>query len=331
MSDTVIRASGVAKRYRIGEAERYGSLRASLEKLLRPRRSVPDDTIWSLLDVSFEVKQGEVIGIIGRNGAVKSTLLKVLSRITTPTRGRVEIRGRVGCLLEVGTGFHPELSGRDNIFLNGTLLGMKRSEIMRQFDEIVAFAEIEKFIDTPVKHYSSGMYLRLAFAVAAHLQPEILIVDEVLAVGDVSFQRKCLDKMDDVSHQGRTVLFVSHNMPAVTRLCPRTILLDKGRSGRTARLLGWSRTIFEAASARPRSEYGRAKDRETTSSGFAPYVSSTRHAYRAKRSTSENRSASRSSTKYSLAATASFQTWISTMKKACVRSSRMTRPTRRGA
>ncbi|HEX4336088.1 MAG TPA: ABC transporter ATP-binding protein [Polyangiaceae bacterium] len=229
MSDTSIIVDTIGKRYRLGGAEANDSLRSRLGQLVRRTKAKPDDSFWALDEISFSAKQGETIGIIGRNGAGKSTLLKVLSRITSPTRGRVEIHGRVGCLLEVGTGFHPELSGRDNVFLNGTILGMKRSEIRRHFDEIVAFAEVEKFIDTPVKHYSSGMYLRLAFAVAAHLQPEILIVDEVLAVGDARFQKKCLDKMEDVSRHGRTVLFVSHNMPSVTRLCPRTILLDKGR------------------------------------------------------------------------------------------------------
>jgi lipopolysaccharide transport system ATP-binding protein len=198
-----------------------------VKRLLR-RDQKPAESFWALNDISFEAKPGEVIGIIGRNGAGKSTLLKVLSRITAPTRGKIEINGRIGCLLEVGTGFHPELSGRDNVFLNGAILGMSRAEIRGLFDEIVAFAEVEKFIDTPVKHYSSGMYLRLAFAVAAHLQPEILIVDEVLAVGDQSFQKKCLEKMEDVSKRGRTILFVSHSMPAITRLCPRAILLDKG-------------------------------------------------------------------------------------------------------
>ena len=187
------------------------------------------DEIWALKEVSFEVKPGEVVGIIGRNGAGKSTLLKILSRITEPTKGYAEIRGRVRSLLEVGTGFHAELTGRENIYLNGAILGMKGVEIERKFDEIVAFAEVEKFIDTSVKHYSSGMYVRLAFAVAAHIEPEILLVDEVLAVGDGRFQRKCLDKMQDVGRQGRTVLFVSHNMPAITRLCPRTVLLDSGK------------------------------------------------------------------------------------------------------
>jgi len=187
-----------------------------------------EDTIWALQDVSFEVKQGEVVGIIGQNGAGKSTLLKILSRITEPTCGRVEIHGRVGSLLEVGTGFHPELTGRENIFLNGAILGMKKAEIVRRFDEIVAFAEVEKFIDTPVKRYSSGMYLRLAFAVAAHLDPEILLVDEVLAVGDTAFQKKCLGKMGGVAKEGRTVLFVSHNMQAILSLTAKSILIAKG-------------------------------------------------------------------------------------------------------
>ena len=200
-------------------------------ELRTPSSRLPaSEDFWALRNVSFEVRQGEVIGIIGRNGAGKSTLLKILSRITEPTEGRVRIKGRVASLLEVGTGFHPELTGRENVFLNGAILGMHRVEIKRKFDEIVAFAEVEKFLDTPVKHYSSGMYVRLAFAVAAHLEPEILIVDEVLAVGDAQFQKKCLGKMQDVSQkQGRTVLFVSHSMPAVTRLCQRAVLLDEGR------------------------------------------------------------------------------------------------------
>jgi len=192
--------------------------------------SLPDepDYIWALRDVSFEVKQGEVLGIIGRNGAGKSTLLKILSRTTAPTYGEVRIKGRVASLLEVGTGFHPELTGRENVFLNGAILGMTKAEIRRKFDEIVAFSEVERFIDTPVKRYSSGMYVRLAFAVAAHLDPEILIVDEVLAVGDIAFQKKCLGKMEDVSQHGRTVLFVSHNMASISRLCGRSILLESG-------------------------------------------------------------------------------------------------------
>jgi lipopolysaccharide transport system ATP-binding protein len=233
----IIKIEKISKQYQIGmRAAAYSTLRENLTNRLRSPLGVfrrngrsSEQTIWALHDVSFEVHPGEVVGIIGRNGAGKSTLLKILSRITEPTKGRAEIYGRVGSLLEVGTGFHPELTGRENIFLNGSILGMKREEIERKFDEIVAFAEVSKFIDTPVKRYSSGMYVRLAFGVAAHLDPEILLVDEVLAVGDASFQRKCLDKMKDVSRHGRTVLFVSHNMPAVTRLCERTILLDDGQ------------------------------------------------------------------------------------------------------
>ncbi|HKV42336.1 MAG TPA: ABC transporter ATP-binding protein [Blastocatellia bacterium] len=205
---------------------RSATRKANLEIPASP--SSKFEEFWALKDVSFEVKQGEVLGIIGRNGAGKSTLLKILSRITEPTMGRVRIRGRVASLLEVGTGFHPELTGRENIFLNGAILGMSKAEIKRKFDEIIAFAEIERFLDTPVKRYSSGMYVRLAFAVAAHLEPEILLVDEVLAVGDASFQTKCLGKMSDVASDGRTVLFVSHNMRAVTTLCPRAVLLDQG-------------------------------------------------------------------------------------------------------
>jgi lipopolysaccharide transport system ATP-binding protein len=237
-----IRIDHLGKEYRIGgKPERYRSLRDSVVKsakapfqrvasVLRGRSSVLSaNTFWALHDVTFEVQPGEVVGIIGRNGAGKSTLLKILSRITEPTTGYADIFGRVGSLLEVGTGFHPELTGRENIYLNGAILGMPRREIDRKFDEIVAFSEIEKFIDTMVKHYSSGMYMRLAFAVAAHLEPDILLVDEVLAVGDLEFQRKCLGKMEDVSRLGRTVVFVSHNMSAVTRLCSRAVLLDQGR------------------------------------------------------------------------------------------------------
>lgn len=233
MSDVAIRVEGLSKRYRIGERQRYRSLRESLTAAVsapfRRRNRRDQETIWALKDVSFEVKRGEVVGVIGRNGAGKSTLLKILSRITEPTSGRAEVHGRVGSLLEVGTGFHNELTGRENIYLNGAILGMKRAEIARKFDEIVAFAEVERFIDTPVKHYSSGMYLRLAFAVAAHLEPEILLVDEVLAVGDAQFQKKCLGKMGEVSQQGRTVLFVSHNMAAARRLCDSALWIDCGR------------------------------------------------------------------------------------------------------
>jgi lipopolysaccharide transport system ATP-binding protein len=233
VTDLAIRVQEVSKLYRIGERQRYKSLRETIMRtLVAPFRKGgrrPPETIWALSDVSFEVMRGEVIGVIGRNGAGKSTLLKILSRITEPTQGRVEVYGRVGSLLEVGTGFHQELTGRENIYLNGAILGMKRAEIERKFDEIVAFAEVEKFLDTPVKHYSTGMYLRLAFAVAAHLEPEILLVDEVLAVGDASFQKKCLGKMGEVANQGRTVLFVSHDMTAIRRLCQRAIWLDTGR------------------------------------------------------------------------------------------------------
>jgi lipopolysaccharide transport system ATP-binding protein len=211
--------------------EKLSRLASSPIRALRSReeRAAQDSRFWALKDVSFEVRPGEVVGIIGRNGAGKSTLLKILSRITEPTEGEVDINGRVGSLLEVGTGFHPELSGRENVYLNGAILGMRRAEIARKFDEIVAFAEIDKFVDTPVKHYSSGMYMRLAFAVAAHLEPEILIVDEVLAVGDAAFQKKCLGKMSDVAERGRTVLFVSHNMSAVSALCERVLLIEQGR------------------------------------------------------------------------------------------------------
>ena len=251
MSPVAVRARGLSKEYRIGENDlAYKTLRDSLTnvitapfRMFRRRGAASSarvETFWALRDVGFEVHAGEVIGIIGRNGAGKSTLLKILSRITEPTEGEADIRGRVSSLLEVGIGFHGELTGRENLYLNGAILGMRRAEIARKFDEIVSFAEVERFIDTPVKHYSSGMYLRLAFAVAAHLEPEILIVDEVLAVGDASFQKKCLAKMEDVGHQGRTVLFVSHNMPAVTRLCQRVVLLDGGhvlRDGPSAQVV----------------------------------------------------------------------------------------------
>lgn len=244
MSDIAIYLDKISKEYHIGKKqERYKTLRDSIvdgfvapfrraRSLLRGQATGAaelDEKIWALRDVSFEVKRGEVVGVIGRNGAGKSTLLKILSRITEPTLGYGEIHGRVSSLLEVGTGFHQELTGRENVYLNGALLGMQRAEIDYKFDEIVAFSEIEKFIDTPVKHYSSGMALRLAFAVAAHLEPEILLIDEVLAVGDARFQKKCMDKMKDVGAQGRTILLVSHNMPAVTRMCDRTILLDDGK------------------------------------------------------------------------------------------------------
>ncbi|HZD41150.1 MAG TPA: ABC transporter ATP-binding protein, partial [Terriglobales bacterium] len=248
MKRTAISAQEIGKTYRItAKRESYGTLRDSLsDAVTLPFRKLGSrlgishngtrraqrqgkEIYEALGNVSFEIEEGEVVGIIGRNGAGKSTLLKILSRITEPTAGYVEIHGRVGSLLEVGTGFHMELTGRENVFLYGAILGMKKGEIAKKFDEIVAFAEVERFIDTPVKHYSTGMQLRLAFAVAAHLEPEILLVDEVLAVGDARFQKKCLNKMQDVGHHGRTVLFVSHNLTAVTRLCQRCILLEGGR------------------------------------------------------------------------------------------------------
>lgn len=246
MSDIAIKVENLGKSYLVGhnaaQSERYTALRDVIthnaknlarktRDMLAGRPIVQGDEVeefWALKDVSFEIKQGDRVGIIGRNGAGKSTLLKILSRITEPTRGRIQINGRVASLLEVGTGFHPELSGRENIFLNGAILGMSRKEIQRKFDEIVDFAEVERFLDTPVKRYSSGMYVRLAFAVAAHLEPEILVVDEVLAVGDAQFQRKCLGKMEDVASEGRTVLFVSHNLDAVEALCTNAVLLTSG-------------------------------------------------------------------------------------------------------
>src|SRR5258708_3119578 len=242
----IIRIHNLSKRYRIGQVERYHTLRESIVRSLRaPARAARamisgrardagahdgERHVWALGDMSFDVMPGEVLGLIGRNGAGKSTLLKLLSRITEPSTGRAEIYGRVGSLLEVGTGFHLELTGRENIYLSGAILGMRRAEIQRKFDEIVAFAEVEKFVDTPVKHYSSGMHVRLGFAVAAHLEPEILLVDEVLAVGDAAFQKKCLGKMGRVAREGRTVLFVSHNMQAMSQLADRCILLADGQA-----------------------------------------------------------------------------------------------------
>lgn len=273
MSGGVIQAEGLGKRYRVGERERYFALRDVLARALKAPfgngNGKPKDYLWALHEVSLEVKQGEVVGLIGRNGAGKSTLLKILARVTKPTAGWAEVHGRVGSLLEVGTGFHPELTGRENVFLSGAILGMKRAEIQKKFDEIVAFAETERFLDTPLKHYSSGMQMRLAFAVAAHLEPEILLVDEVLAVGDLNFQKKCLGKMGDVAKTGRTIVFVSHQLNQIRRLCQRAMWMeeggvrlegathavasayesamvsgangnDKGRSGKTkARFVGW--------------------------------------------------------------------------------------------
>jgi lipopolysaccharide transport system ATP-binding protein len=230
LSETVIRAENLGKRYRLGEALRSDTLRdAMAARFASGGARAETSELWALREVAFDVAQGDCLGILGRNGAGKSTLLKLLSRITEPTTGRIELRGRVASLLEVGTGFHPELTGRENVFLNGALLGMKRDEIRRRFDAIVAFAEIERFLDTPVKRYSSGMYMRLAFAIAAHLEPEILIVDEVLAVGDALFQRKCLGKMGEVAREGRTVLFVSHNLTALSTLCRTGLVLEHGQ------------------------------------------------------------------------------------------------------
>ena len=227
---TVIRAENLSKSYRISHRQRSTTLRDAIANSVKSLRAKNEaTTFWALNDVSFDVKQGEVLGIIGRNGAGKSTLLKILSRITKPTRGRAQLIGRVGSLLEVGTGFHSELTGRENIYLNGAILGMKHEEIKKKFDEIVAFAGYEDFLDTPVKHFSSGMYMRLAFSVAAHLEPEILIVDEVLAVGDMEFQKKCLGKMDEVGKSGRTVIFVSHQLGTIAQMCHETMLIDKGK------------------------------------------------------------------------------------------------------
>ena len=268
MSDIAIRVEGLGKRYRLGEREPYRALRdvlAGLPRALVGRRGgerPASEPFWALQDVSFEVRRGEVVGIIGRNGAGKSTLLKVLSRITRPTAGRARVYGRVGSLLEVGTGFHPELTGRENIYLNGAILGMRRHEIRRRFDEIVAFAEVERFLDTPVKHFSSGMYTRLAFAVAAHLEPEVLLVDEVLAVGDAAFQKKCLGKMGEVAREGRTVLFVSHNMAAVENLCGSAVLLERGRvtgRGDTRQVIA---SYLQATQSRERTAIAGRADRE---------------------------------------------------------------------
>src|SRR5437588_6981845 len=237
MEPVVVRVENVGKRYRIGALpagymtfrEALGDALAAPLRRLRGANGSRHETLWALSDVNLEVRRGEMLGVIGHNGAGKSTLLKLLSRITRPTAGEGEIYGRVGSLLDVGTGFHPDLTGRENVFLNGAILGMRKAEIETKFDDIVAFSELEKFIETPVKFYSSGMYVRLAFSVAAHLEPEILIMDEVLAVGDAAFQQKCLDKMHEIRQQGRTIFFVSHNMPAVTRLCRRVLLMQQGQ------------------------------------------------------------------------------------------------------
>src|SRR5580765_3233136 len=277
-----IRVEGLSKRYRLGAmrgAFSYGSLRDTIAdaaaaswKKLSAGTTVSESAearrwIWALKDVSFDVAAGEVVGIIGRNGAGKSTLLRVLSQITEPTTGFVDVTGRIGSLLEVGTGFHEDLSGRENTYLNGAILGMTRAEIDRKFDEIVAFAEIDRFIDTSVKHYSSGMYMRLAFAVAAHLETEILVVDEVLAVGDVHFQKKCLGKMDDIARHGRTVLFISHNMEAIQRLCTRGLLMDRGRlvsSGPISEVVAQYRTAEQSLV-----EVGRFNTRGRSGTGWA--------------------------------------------------------------
>src|SRR5271156_4581137 len=234
MTESVIHVAGLGKRYRVGERERYFALRDVITRAFtapfrRNGAGKPKDYLWALRDVSLDVKQGEVVGLIGRNGAGKTTLLKLLARITRPTTGFAEIHGRVGSLLEVGTGFHPELTGRENIYLSGAILGMRKREIERKKDAIVAFAEVERFLDTPLKHYSTGMQMRLAFAVAAHLEPEILLVDEVLAVGDIEFQKKCLGKMQDISKSGRTIVFVSHQLGQIRRLCERVVWIDGGQ------------------------------------------------------------------------------------------------------
>jgi lipopolysaccharide transport system ATP-binding protein len=277
MTHTAIHAEHLGKRYLIGHRVRSRTARdamaGAVSRLIRALQfrhaeaTQAEDTLWALNDVSFEVAAGEVVGIIGRNGAGKSTLLKVLSQITEPTTGFVDVTGRIGSLLEVGTGFHEDLSGRENTYLNGAILGMNKAEIDRKFDEIVAFAEIDRFIDTPVKHYSSGMYMRLAFAVAAHLETEILVVDEVLAVGDVHFQKKCLGKMDDIARHGRTVLFISHNLEAIQRLCTRGLLMDRGclsMSGPIAEVVAKYRTTEQSMA-----EVGRFNTRNRGGTGWA--------------------------------------------------------------
>src|SRR3989440_7173036 len=269
MNTIVIRGEGLSKCYHRGAIQQSTLLRDHLSRALKSPLSVfrrpKDETFWALKDVGLEVREGEVLGIIGRNGAGKTTLLKILSRITRPTTGWAEIYGRVGSLLEVGTGFHPELTGRENTFLSGAILGMRKKEIARKFDEIVAFAELEKFIDTPAKHYSSGMYVRLAFAVAAYLEPEILLVDEVLAVGDINFQKKCLGKMSDVARAGRTVVLVSHQLNQIRRLCHRVVWIDAGavrQNGSTHEVV----SAYESAMARGDSN-GHSQDRGSSTKG----------------------------------------------------------------
>jgi lipopolysaccharide transport system ATP-binding protein len=283
MSEVAIQVEGLGKQYRIGQRERYHALRDvpgrlasglgdGLRRLIgqgiqRPEQARQSREIWALKDVSFDVKRGEVVGVIGRNGAGKSTLLKILTRITDPTEGQVGIEGRVASLLEVGTGFHPELTGRENVFLNGAILGMSRAEIARKFDEIVAFAEVERFVDTPVKHYSSGMEMRLAFSVAAHLDPDILLVDEVLAVGDGAFQKKCIGKIGDVAAHGRTVLFVTHQMNQVRRLCSHAMWFSEG----TLREMGTAEEVvgrYESTWASTALSSGLISDSTTSSATF---------------------------------------------------------------
>ncbi len=299
MTDIAIRVERLSKQFRLGRGATYGRLSEAIENLARKiirgpwdrlrarNRPVPSRDFWALRNVSFEVHAGEVVGIIGRNGAGKSTLLKILSRIIHPTEGRAEIIGRVGSLLEVGTGFHPELTGRENIFVNGAILGMSRGEILRKFDEIVAFSEIEAFLDTPVKRYSSGMSVRLAFAVAAHLEPEILIVNEVLAVGDTSFHKKCLGKMDEVSRQGRTVLVVSHNLPSIIRLCSRAMLLEAGEIvARRARRRLFTPICQPSAPPMARSSGRTSSERQATSGSSCIRWKFSRRASMARRATS---------------------------------------------
>ena len=274
-----IRIDNLSKRYRLGATQRggmnlseqvFGGVRRAWHTLRGKRSAVDASEFWALRDVGFEVTPGEAVGIIGRNGAGKSTLLKVLSRIVDPTAGRVEIRGRVGSLLEVGTGFHPELTGRENVYLNGSLLGMSRREIARKFDVIVGFSEVEQFLDTPVKRYSSGMYVRLAFAVAAHLDPEVLIVDEVLAVGDATFQRRCMDRMSELVRSGRTILFVSHNMQLIPQLCRRAVLLERGRVARVGTASEVTRDYLDGMLTESRT--GDLRDKFRTGDGRARFV-----------------------------------------------------------